>query len=196
MCVELLYETPVNLVVTAARTCYNSFNKQLPDRDIELLKNLVKLEHLSVFEHKIFTFRITGISRGCLQELVRHRIASYSVRSTRFTLKQLKNVELSPKNYGNYIKLIGVPEVDELNIKQLIELQNLCKSELKNDILKYTLPEAFLTELVLTINFRSLLNFFKLRMATNAHFEIRELAQTIYNIVKNTDVGFLLDTSN
>lgn len=62
--------------------------KNLEDSD--LLKQLSFVAfHNSVLEHNVMTFIIKGTSRGVLQELVRHRIASYSVRSTRYTLDEL-----------------------------------------------------------------------------------------------------------
>jgi len=49
-----------------------------------------KFKHSSTLEHLVYTFYIQGISRALLQELARHRIASLSVKSTRYTLKELK----------------------------------------------------------------------------------------------------------
>jgi len=42
--------------------------------------------HHSILEHAVLSYYITDIGRGVLQELARHRIASYSVRSTRYTM--------------------------------------------------------------------------------------------------------------
>ena len=48
------------------------------------------------------------------------------------------------------------------------------------DKIKYALPECYKTELVWTINLRSLRNFLKLRLSLKAHQEIRKLAYEIY----------------
>ena len=50
--------------------------------------------HASILEHISFNFFIDGISRACLQELARHRLASLSVKSSRYTLKELKDKQL------------------------------------------------------------------------------------------------------
>jgi hypothetical protein len=50
-----------------------------------------KYRHASILEHVTYNFSIEGISRACLQELARHRMASLSVKSTRYTLKELKD---------------------------------------------------------------------------------------------------------
>ena len=48
--------------------------------------------HASILEHITFNFFIDGISRACLQEVSRHRIASLSVKSSRYVLaKELKH---------------------------------------------------------------------------------------------------------
>lgn len=94
MRVELLHFTPIMIAVQAIRTCYNSCDKsdELGEKDIKLIKSIIANNHTSTIEHIYFSFEIDGISRACLQELVRCRIASYSVRSTRYTLrKDLQN---------------------------------------------------------------------------------------------------------
>jgi len=58
----------------------------------ELLHQLAHVFfHESVLEHVSFNFLIKNTSRGVLQELARHRIASYSVQSTRYTMSDLIN---------------------------------------------------------------------------------------------------------
>ena len=44
-------------------------------------------------EHTSYSFDISGISRACLQELVRHKVASYTIKSSRYTLQELKDEE-------------------------------------------------------------------------------------------------------
>jgi len=95
--VHLLHHTPVSIAEVAARTCYDSFKRSkeesvrnwvpgmsLPESDCGL-SSRVGMHHGSIVEHVTVNLHISRISRGLLQELVRHRIASPSVRSTRFT---------------------------------------------------------------------------------------------------------------
>ncbi len=66
----------------------------LIDKDKELINRVGnKFKHSSTLEHLNYTFYIQGISRACLQEVARHRHTSPSVKSTRYTLKELKNDE-------------------------------------------------------------------------------------------------------
>lgn len=97
MKVELLHFTPIMIAVKAIRTCYNSCDKsdELGEKDIKLLKSIIANKHLSTIEHISYNYKISGISRALLQELARHRVASLSVRSTRYVLKKELQYEKS-----------------------------------------------------------------------------------------------------
>lgn len=181
MKISLLYYTPLDIAVKAIRTCYNSQSDNMGCRDTKLLESIIKNKHLSTIEHLYMTFEIIGISRACLQELVRHRIASYSVRSTRYTLRELKDEKsfLFDKSRAfKYLVLTGIDEVDNASIQALDNLRKCLQSN-TNDVAKYTLPESYKTNLVWTINARSLRNFLELRMSSRALKEIQELARNI-----------------
>lgn len=91
--VTLLNITPLKIGDIAIGTCWG---KQRADDvvDIERMDRVAnKLKHASTIEHIVANFYIKGISRLVLQELARHRIASLSVRSSRYTLKELRDEE-------------------------------------------------------------------------------------------------------
>ena len=180
MRVELLHFTPIMIAVNAIRTCYNSCDKSddLGEKDIKLIKSIIANNHTSTIEHISYNFKISGISRACLQELARHRLASLSVKSTRYTLRELKNV--NQDDLKNYLVKIS-DSIDEYNRFRLATMQALMNEQnLSNDELKYLLPEAFKTELMLTINARSLRNLLELRLSSKALKEFRELAKALY----------------
>ena len=129
-------------------------------------------------EHITYNFYVQGISRACLQELARHRIASLSVKSTRYTLKELK--ECDTIDYEKFLVLTGNETVDNASKMALDNLQKVLKEGISNDIAKYCLPESYKTELTWTINARSLQNFLHLRTSKDALWEIRNLANAIY----------------
>lgn len=112
--VFLIKDSGLSQCEIGARICYDSFAQSENDlikgfldgeindnisnirfNDIdgsELLSNLAHVNfHHSVLEHTNLTFMILGISRAVLQEVVRTRIASYSVRSTRYTMSSIIN---------------------------------------------------------------------------------------------------------
>jgi len=187
MKVTLLHHTPLEVCAHAIRTCWQSFDKSDNggEKDRELIDRVGnKYKHASTLEHLVYTFYIQGISRALLQELARHRMASLSVKSTRYTLKELKNAKPFDENdfekASKYIVLTGNELVDKMSIKALNNLQYVLKQGISNDIAKFCLPECYKTELTWTINARSLQNFLALRSSKSALWEIRNLAFKIF----------------
>ena len=185
--VKLLNYTPLWICSNAIRTCWQSFDKGDNGGEIDLaLIDRVgnQLKHASTLEHLFYNFYIKGISRACLQELARHRIASLSVKSTRYTLKELKNEsEFKPNDFENasrYIVLTSNEFVDNASINALENLRQILNQNTSLDIAKYCLPESYKTELSWSINARSLQNFLSLRSSKSALWEIRDLANLIY----------------
>ncbi len=68
-----------------ATLLYNNFNKIYP----KAVEKNIPFKKYSPHVH--YNFYLEGISRALLQELARHREANLSVKSTRYTLKELKN---------------------------------------------------------------------------------------------------------
>lgn len=189
--ITLLSHTELKVCSHAIRTCWQSFERSDDggQKDKELILRVGnKNKHASTLEHLVYSFYISGISRAALQELARHRIASLSVKSTRYTLKELKeqepflldSIESTLKRAEKFVVL---SENDELNFAIISALENLRKllvSGLSNDLAKYALPEAYKTELTWSINARSLQNFLALRSSKAALWEMRILACEIF----------------
>jgi thymidylate synthase (FAD) len=145
----------------------------------------------NIDEHIFYTFKINGISRACLQEVVRHQhLISYSVKSSRYTLKELKEEPPFTWLYGRealydrvskYIVLTDNMSVNNASAHNLENLRKLIRVGISNDKAKYALPDCYKTELTMTINSRSLKNFLKLRTDKAALWEIRNLAYELYN---------------
>jgi thymidylate synthase (FAD) len=196
MKVTLLHNTPLYINAVGARTCWDSHGKSdtglseewCGDKDKELIHRVGnKLKHQSILEHVSYNFYIDGVSRACLQELARHRMASLSVKSTRYTLKELREEESFAWAVINdmgrvkkYVVLTGDDTVDLMTIRALDNLRYCLQKGISNDVAKYCLPEAYKTELTWTINMRSLQNFLSLRSDKSALWEIRNLANAIY----------------
>ena len=182
MTITLLNYTPLPIASHAIRTCWQSFGKSDDggEKDKELIDRVGnKFKHNSTLEHLNYTFYIKGISRACLQEVARHRHASLSVKSSRYTLKELKEEEVL--DYEKYLVFTGDVNVDDASSRALDRLQAILKSGVSNDIAKYCLPESYKTELTYTINARSLQNFLSLRSDKSALWEIRDLAKALFD---------------
>ncbi|WP_086255524.1 FAD-dependent thymidylate synthase [Campylobacter vicugnae] len=179
MKVKLLNATPLKIAIEAIRRCYDSCGDDLGKKDLKLLKSIIKNGHTSTIEHIHFTFDIKGISRAALQELARHRIASLSVESTRYTLKKLKNIDIREFRYEDYLVETNNPIVDKYSRASLDHTISCLKDNVKNDLAKYALPESYKTSLIWSINARSLRNFLELRSSSKALWELRELSNEI-----------------
>lgn len=187
MQVTLHHHTPLVICSDAIRTCWQSFDKS--DNGGEVDRALIdrvgnKFKHASTLEHIVYNFYVAGISRALLQELARHRMASLSVKSTRYTLKELKeepSFTIDNKDRAEkYLVMTGVDMVDEMSIRALENLRIVLVEGISNDRAKYCLPESYKTELTWTINARSLQNFISLRSDKAALWEIRDLANMVY----------------
>jgi thymidylate synthase (FAD) len=201
MKVTLHHYTPLIVCASAIRTCWQSFDKSDAggEKDRELIDRVGnKFKHASTLEHLNYNFYIEGISRALLQELARHRIASLSVKSTRYTLKELKDEKPftaeERERASKYLVMTGEDIVDEMSIKALENLRYVLSEGISNDRAKYCLPESYKTELTWSVNARSLQNFIFLRSDKAALWEIRELAHMLFDALPQ-DHKYLFEES-
>lgn len=176
--------------VTAIRTCWDSFDRQdswwdangfnLGPNDKALVQTIINNGHTSTLEHLIFTFEIRWLSRAALQEIVRHRHGSFSVQSTRYTLKRFMKA-----GRKDLVVLTGDPDVDTIIQNTMSQISSLLavRPDIHNDLIKYAIPEAYKTNLMWTINARSLRNFMGLRSSKRALQEMRELAKEVWGVL-------------
>jgi len=196
MTVKLLHHTPITNVDLAISRCWDKPYDADNFNETKVSRIVNKFKHESTVEHLMYQFDISGVSRALLQEQSRHRLASYSVESSRYTLGRLKDEDdLSIMYYtswddldadfiitcSKYLVWTGVKLVDLASIRALGELQLILRSGISNDRAKYCLPEALKTQYIMTINARSLRNLLSLRSAPSALWEFRDLAKAIYD---------------
>lgn len=200
MKVELLHVTPIELAIRAIRKCYQSEERSdnMGEKDYALIKQVIQSGHTSTIEHINFTFDIDDVSRGLLQQLARHRIASLSVRSTRYTLNKIKKEEAFTEEEGRHraMQYVVPSKVDWVNYNSVVALEEVRQGALggiPNDELKYMLPESFITSLVWTINARSLRNFFVERLSERSHREIRALANLVLQLIPEKHMVLFAD---
>ena len=209
-------------LILECKECGDVWTKEthIGKKDRELIARVGnKLKHKSVLEQLVYWFDISGISRAALQELVRHRTARLVVKSTRYTLKELKDDEdiviykvrsraeghkmerlgfevftnesmcitnsryaaYNKSAFAKYLVFTGDKKVDFNSVVSLVMLKESLKLGISNDISKYSLPEAFKTRLQWQIDGRNLQNFLELRSAKDALWEMRKLAEAIFD---------------
>ena len=203
MKVELLAHTPEpeKVIATAAKLCYSSSDistlqdNLTEDKITKFIDMLVSLGHESPVEHVSFTFGIEGISRACSHQLVRHRIASYSQKSQRYvsenqfeyiTPNAIEDVS-SAKN--KYNELMNHIQLEYNNIRDELINYHISKGydkkvaeKMANEDARYVLPNACETKIIITMNIRSLFNFFRLRCCNRAQWEIRNVANEMLKL--------------
>lgn len=170
-----------------ARKVYKSENKICEGSALKLFNKLkYDLKHESVFEHINFTVDFTT-NRGVLQELIRHRLISPTVESTRYN-------NYSKNKYGNQISIIlpvwfenftydSIEYISDPSFhKWYISMKNaettyfeLLKKGQTPQQARGVLPIDLKTEIVVTTNIREWWHIFELRTALGAHPQIRKL---------------------
>ena len=187
--VVLLEHTPnpENVVAMAAKLCYSPSDveglrgKILAKDQKAFVEKLVSVGHMSPIEHVSFTFGIEGISRACSHQLVRHRVASYSQQSQRYvretefdyvippTIKKNKNLTATFRVYMKQAQDAYDAMITGLGEKGIT-------GENASQDARFLLPNAAETKIVVTMNARELLHFFRVRCCNRAQWEIREMA--------------------
>lgn len=187
MDVKLLVFTPEPELICAkamraCRTKQPANQLELSSEDVvRLVRNARKLGHLSVLEHASFTFSVAGISRACSHQLVRHRMASFSQQSHRAVAMTRSDVVVPPsvKKDSQSFEVFQRSVDDSFN-----SFNRLLKLGVHLEDARYLLPNALTTNITVTMNARELLHFFKLRLASSAQWEIKELARRMLQEVR------------
>jgi len=156
--------------------------EKAPEKKLNaVLKEVLKFGHTSVIEHTNFTFAISDVSRSLTHQLVRHRIASYAQQSQRYVNLKEPNFVTPPK-IGKNKEMKKAYEKTMKNIWK--EYNKLLELGIPAEDSRYVLPNATCTNIIVTMNARSLHNFFELRCCQHAQWEIRQLAQKMLKEVK------------
>ncbi|GAA4740832.1 FAD-dependent thymidylate synthase [Gordonia alkaliphila] len=178
------------LIEFAGRACYESWDKPNPRTatNAGYLRHVLEVGHTSLFEHASASFYITGISRSCTHELIRHRHFSYSQLSQRFVPEHDANVVPPPAIRGDaelealfqeatdasraaYSELLGRLEEKFAGVPNAILRRKQARQAARS-----VLPNATETRIVVTGNYRAWRHFIGMRATEHADTEIRELA--------------------
>ncbi len=210
--VTLLAHTPQpeKTVASAAKLCYSSstisdLRDGLTDeKAASFVDMLAEIGHESPIEHASFTFGIEGVSRAFLAQITRHRMASYSVKSQRYVKEGAFEFVTPPE-------ISADPQALEIYEKSMRDAQDaydkiaeiLTQKHTKTFIAegkdektaarlaskkaiedaRFVLPNSCETKMVVTMNARSLLNFFRHRCCNRAQWEIQSVANQMLALV-------------
>lgn len=180
-------ENPEDLIARAARQCYSPDSAAditlTPEAMKKLVQKIIRNGHHSCLEHASITYAISGISRSCSHQLVRHRMASFSQQSQRYVMETEDDCEnVIPKSVSCNSEVLDIYNKTIENAYKCYRF--LINSGVPKEDARYVLPNATATDIVVTMNFRELLHFFGLRCCSRAQWEIRGLANKMLDLAK------------
>ena len=202
---------PVKTVACAAKLCYSAssittLRDGLTDEKADSFVDMLgEIGHESPIEHASFTFGIEGVSRSLLAQITRHRIASYSVQSQRYvkagefefvTPPEIENdpeakkifleaMRQDTENYNRLADILQKNHTERLVAEGMDEAAAAKKAEkMAIEDARFVLPNAAATKMVVTMNARSLHNFFAHRCCNRAQWEIRDVARQMLELVR------------
>ena len=211
MNVQLIAHTaqPEKIVAASAKLCYSPSTIDTvmdglnEEKTASFVDMLAEIGHESPVEHASFTFGIEGVSRALLAQITRHRMASYSVQSQRYVPAKMFEYVLPPEiaaipeaaeeyrrameedqaHYDRLTALLKEKHLAEKLADGMPEKEAIRAAEKQAiEDARFVLPNACTTKIMMTMNARSLMNFFKHRCCNRAQWEIRELAEAMYRL--------------
>ena len=194
---EYLYEHDWQVEVESepewmASACMRSTRTNKPFHEIlnesdkettaERMKESVKMGHFTVAGMTDFIFFIEGISRACSHQLVRHRTAWFLQQSQRAVDPTEQEFIIPPKmiqwqnNHGN--KFDWYIEMTKSFYREMVA------DGVPKEDARFLLPNATPTRVVMKIDGSNLIHLLKLRTEKHSQWEIRELANKMWDEVK------------
>lgn len=165
--------TALNIIEAAARTCYQSFDKTSEGSAERLLLHCIESGHHSVLEHVSFTCRFIT-SRGVTHELVRHRLCAFSQESTRYVKYDTTAEFIEPYWYQtatDHAKQLWISAMTSAISYYTLQLRNGLSPQAARGVL----PNDLKTDIVVTANLREWRHILPLRLAIDAHPDMRRI---------------------
>jgi thymidylate synthase (FAD) len=186
---------PEATIAMAAKLCYSpsdieSLKEKTAAKDQKgFVDKLMKMGHMSPIEHASFTFAVEGISRACSHQLVRHRLASYSQQSQRYVNEEAGFDYVIPHTIKGdadlekyFIEFMAKAQKAYNQIAKKLNKKGIT-GEAANQDARFVLPNAAETKIMITMNARELLHFFRQRCCNRAQWEIRAMAIEMLKLV-------------
>lgn len=200
--VTVLWSTP-NPATQIARAAGNTMKGIFSDESesesesaaaLSLPPFLYKANHGSPLEHAVISFEITQISRACLDQLVRHRIGSFTSSSQHYQdhsaypcrvpiymtgdLNDKKGI--SPFNWAGIDGSERLKLIAQETINEAINTYNyMISSGERKESARMFLPMAMEVRVIWTVNARALANFINLRTCFRNVIEMILLARRV-----------------
>lgn len=166
---------PIETIAKAASNCYDSKPSN------KILSHCYESGHHSIFEFAEFHFHITGISRACSHQLVRHRTANFAQRSQRY-VNEGNYDYVTPNSISSNSKVLQLYHQYNDTIK--VFYKEMVNNGIPAEDARYILPNACCTVIDMKLDFRNLMHFCNERLCNRAQWEIREVAKRMVDCVR------------
>lgn len=182
-------------IVQAARVSYNQTSKG-DKADSKLIKFLINHNHGTPLESIVFKFHIK-CPIFVQRHIVKHRMTSMNEISARYV--EVEDSWYTPEKFRSQSKSNRQASGSDLDkeaneivkIDYELAMQNsynayidLLDKGVAREIARAILPQSMYTQLYLTLNLRSLMNFVYLRNSPDAQWETQQIAKAMEEIWK------------
>ena len=184
-------ESPLKTIYTACRTCYSADypiniweNAPSEEKMLNLVKKVLASGHHSTIEHCQYVYSISGVSRACTHQLVRHRHMSFSQKSQRYVTEKgqfeyvVPPTIKDPELVSEYNEFMG--KISDFYAK-------LIEKGIPAEDARFILPNGATSSLISSLNLREMIHLANLRLCTNAQHEIRTLVKKMCNLAIEKD---------
>lgn len=182
------YSTMLNTTELAIRNCYNSYDKMTAYSAEGMIEKCIKRHHDSPLEFCDITVKIVG-SRALMSQITRHRLASFCIRSLRYTkLDELGVIEPEGLDSESYDCWRASCLTAEAAYRVMLNDQKM-----KPEIARSVLPQCTATTIYMKANIREWRHILDLRANPAAQGEIRELMKSLLQVLRDIYPVFFKD---
>ena len=152
-------EHTLKTIYVACRTCYSALypikiweDSADEEKMLNLVKKVLSSGHHSTVEHCQFVFAISGVSRACTHQLVRHRHMSFSQKSQRYVTEKGEFEYVTPKT----IEKSDLNEEYKDMMKTISDFYaKMVEAGIPAEDARAVLPNAATSSLVVSLNLRN-----------------------------------------
>lgn len=180
--VTVLHASPTKLFLQAAAVSMTT-SKEFPVYTGEamhrLLKYVITAQHFNLLDHLYVTFSIEGVSRAFMAQITRHRIAAYTCSSQHYS-----DYSDMPMVIDDRISSKALPSL----IKAMSTYNSLLTSRVPKEEARQVLPNASAVNMIMTVNWTSLINMAKQRLCGRNVKEMQVVMRKIVEALAEADI--------
>lgn len=177
---QLIWHTPQPMrIIKLACDITMKNAPQIPEFEapVRLLEYVINAEHTKMLEHICGSVLVRNVSRSLLQQLITHRTWSATSASQHY------------QNYSDMPMIIDVTAWTRTrnieDFEHLMELYDVAILKgMKKEEARQILPNASAVNILITFNYRCLLNFFSLRLCYRNVQEMRIFANRLLRLLE------------